>query len=409
MSFAFSWNAEEVRVSREALGGMPKTWKVAMQDRDDGCSLIEVGTDLRPGDIVHRQSFFGWNEKSARRVEEVDWETLAERKRGVVHWVGPGRARTRVRDLDQMGLQLEFHGARLLEWVHDQTEGESAVLLPADGGADQVPAEPLRILIEHLRSVGWIEVLPAPAGQHRVRLTPSGGTTVRRNRDARADRLARVKALRSAMVLWLAEREADGDPPASWEGFSRSLYSAYYGEQFTVDEVVAEAVYLAEKKMVNVAHDQSATGWSMPRLTAEGRDCAMNGGDVTEHGTQATGASITHVTNNITASGAHSPIAAGTTVNQTVNTGVAVEGLVKLAEFVQQVSGTLGLQPAQRDILNGHAAELLSAASAAVPDRTRLHRLADNVKQALLAVATSSTARDIAVTMAEDGIRALGH
>lgn len=368
--------------------------------------LVEVGTDVRPGDEIYTTGLFA-RRKDGRVVAEVGWDRQAHLKRGVITWAGPARIRANQKE-SEMAPNLQRQGMRLLDWLYDQHTVAPAFQdvnrfladsdLSEDGGL---------LLVEHLAGRGLIEHVATMGGNLEATLTAHGTDFVQQVRAERGDSVRRSRELQQRMLRWLHNLEHRGTPPADWSDLLTGEDGDFLGAPFTLAELERQAAYLVAKGLITSAHvDQMGDGVIKPALTAAGQDCVMDfGGNVSDYLNRQPGGStnitMTNSTGNI--------VVASENVQQNINAGIDTRKLLEFAGFVRQVLPTLELPADDQAELDADATELHQAAEDADPDRGRLQRLADAVISGLIKAAPSIVT-STAIAMGNDAVQALtGH
>ncbi|MFG1820593.1 hypothetical protein ACGFIF_43020 [Kribbella sp. NPDC049174] len=282
--------------------------------------------------------------------------------------------------------EIAEHATELLERLYDCAaagEGESETVaayldskgLGADYGFD---------LINLLDSNGYVEQ-SSGYGAAAGTITAHGKHAVQHLRAERADPKVRVSQLRTAMLSWLDDREAQRVETSSWEPFLE-FAATEEGGGHSERDVRHAAEYLHEHQLIKaVKVAEEIDGWLRPTLTVAGRTCLTDfGGDVAEYLNRGHATSVitdNSTTNNTWVSDNHGNLnVAGDHISQSItNSGLDVAQLLELAGGIDQFAPVLQL-PAdvEREIVAA-AHDLHAEASSASPDRGRLRQLVDKI------------------------------
>jgi len=303
-SVAFLCAAEEAQVSKAAVQRMqhffpgdaddgprlvrltqPASWTIWLAQVADGRALVQAGTQIGVGYEVFLPSPDRTGFRNTPEiVASIDRTTRAATQEWLITWVGSQTSAPADAPLVRAPLAPEWFAQPLLRWIHEMAgTGGTAVDLAGFAGHD-VPLDSVITLAGRLASDGLVTVVSS--GQTATAtLTAHGIAAAEQDAAIRADPRQRAQALRRGMITWLAERENTSDAPHNWVRFLRDPRSTFHGHFFTVHELAREAQYLAERGLIRgvTADDGADFGWTLPRLTAKGRDCNDDhGGDVTE-------------------------------------------------------------------------------------------------------------------------------
>jgi hypothetical protein len=306
-------------------------------------------------------------------------------------------------------LDLDYHGARLLEWLHGQPD-HNHLYSDVTGfiSEEGLPEECGRPLVEHLQDQGLVRTAIGLDGRPDSMITPKGIAHLHEIRAQRRDLALRAHTLRRQMLQWLYGEEQITDmAPPDWSGFLGSDEAHMLGEPFAMREVEQVASYLNNKNLITgPSTGEAETGVVRPMLTDDGHDCVLEfGGNVSDYlGRRNTGPVSTYIANNsgnVAVASAH--------FAQNVTTGLDASKLIELAAAVRQALPVLGLPPDQHSALEGHAEELHDAASSPQPDKGNLRRLVDAIMAGLNKAATP-VATAIATSLGNEAVRAItGH
>jgi hypothetical protein len=304
MSVAFICASEEARVSKAAVlrrrrffpdddDGGPRLvrltpticWTIWLAQLADGRALVQAGTQI---DIGHE--VFLPNPGAAgflavpKIVASIDRTTRAATKEWLITWDGTQASLPADAPLVQAQLAPEWFTQPLLRWIHETARTCDTTVDLAGFAEHDVLLGSVVTLADRLASDGLIIV--GSSGQTATAtLTVDGVTAAEQAAAARADPRQRTQALRQGMITWLADRENASDAPHDWTRFLRDPRSTFCGDFFTTHDLAREAQYLAEHGLIRglAARDGTDSGWTLPRLTAKGRDCNDDyGGNVAE-------------------------------------------------------------------------------------------------------------------------------
>lgn len=405
---AFWYYATPFRLVRRGPGERVHNCTIRVLTEGDH-GLVRVGTDVQPADELTADEVLFSRSGPARVVGDVDWDSRARDKLGVITWAGPARVRQRQQEA-ATELNLQFHGIRLLDWLADRAGGtqpgfEDVTLFVRDQG---LPTDSAQLLVEHLAGRGVIEPLRASGGRTEAMITALGIDAVQQVRAERTDVVRRTRELGQRMLTWLLQQEYLDTQPPDWAGFAASEHGRFHGDLFTLGEVERRAGYLSERGLITgLSIDQAAPGTLNPGLTAAGRDCVIDfGANVADYLNRAPNGPTNHITMN------HSTgqvVVGSENVRQTIRTGLDTRKLREFAEYVRQVAPTLGMTEDQVAAVQADATELCEATEATEPDHGRLRQLCDAVMRAITQAAPT-VVQTAAIALGNDAIHALtGH
>jgi hypothetical protein len=404
MSVQFAMWASLVWVVRRGPGERVREWQVRIIDEPDH-GLIEVGTDVMPGDEIYETDFFG-RRKHARVVADVDWDRQSHLKRGVITWAGFSRVHQSRKEA-HMEINLQRYGTLLLDWLYDKVDDKPRIEnLGAFYVDHSLPEGWGRLVVDNLTDRGLVQSLKGIGGRLNVKLTASGIDFVQKIRAERNDPVRRSRELQQRMLRWLYSQEYSDSPPLDWTAFLASEGEQFWSAPFTLTELEREAGYLVDSNFIIGAKiDQAGSGMIKPRLTASGRDCVMDfGGGVSNYLNRH---SSSGTTNNVTmTSSTGNIVVASENVVQNLKAGIDTRKLLEFAGFVHQVLPTLGLANHEQAGIASDATELYAAAEVVDPDRGRLKKLIEAVLGGL-AKAVPSVVTSTAIAMGNDAVRAL--
>lgn len=304
MSAAFICAAGDARVSNSAIlrrrslfpddtDGGPRlvrlsqktSWMIWLAQLADGRALVQADTQI---DIGYEVFLPGPGAASlpdvSKVVASIDRSTRAATKEWLISWEGTPPNATADAPLVHAQLAPEWFAQPLLRWIAE-TAGAPGTVVDLTGFADgDVPLSSVITLARCLAADGLVTV--GASGQTvTATMTTDGVTAAGHAADARTDPRQRSQALRRGMITWLADRENASSMPHDWKSFLLDPRSTFQGDFFTIGELAREAQYLAERGLIRAlaARDGTDSGWTLPRLTAKGRDCNDDhGGDVAE-------------------------------------------------------------------------------------------------------------------------------
>ncbi len=311
-----------------------------------------------------------------------------------------------------MDLDLEYHGTRLLEWLHEQSEYDRAYFEVVDfTTAEDLPEASGRALAEHLQAQGLVKAVLPVSGRPAAIISPGGIARLQEILGRRRDPACRARTLQQRMLQWLYRYEqavpVGGMAPPDWTGFLDSEGARFFGEQFSRAEVEQAASYLSGRNLITAfSIDQAGRGWFQPKLTDDGRDCVLEfSGSALDYLNRRHGGSVNtyigHNSGNIAVDSEN--------FAQNITTGLDKTKVLEFAAAVSQALPVLGLAHDQRFELQGYAVELQAAAGAAQPDRGKLRGLVDAIMTGLTKAATP-LATGLATGLGNDAIRAItGH
>jgi hypothetical protein len=290
--------------------------------------------------------------------------------------------------------------ARLLLWLDDREKQNP-------GGYINVTAFPEELRLEdedpailalQLDQHDLVQILRNMGPQHHVRLTDAGRVAVHELKDLQKDRAARIRHTIDALLRWLFDTASDQTPvdPAL---FLATPGSYFAGTEISGTDLHQALAYLAEHNLIEHIDTDPAT----VAITPQGTRCALAGGSVQDHVNQPR-PGTTYNTYLPNAKG----VIIGEQQNFTQNNtdGVDPTLFVQLAGYVGQVSPILGLSDEDRVELERVAQDLHDEATSGNPEPGRLRQFATQLKEKLLAGATTMAATQ-GIQMAEQALAAL--
>jgi hypothetical protein len=233
-------------------------------------------------------------------VASIDRTARAVTKEWLITWDGPQTTTPAGTPLVQVQLASEWFAQPLLHWIHEMAGPGYAAVNLAGFAQQDVLIESVVALADTLASDGLVAVVSSGKAATAT-LTALGVAAAEEAAAARADPRQRAEALRRGMITWLADRESATGTLPDWNRFLRDPRSTFYGYFFTTQEVAREAQYLAEHGLIRGYGNGDGTdfGWTLPSLTAKGRDCNdYHGGDVAESLNPGQPAKSTHISVN---------------------------------------------------------------------------------------------------------------
>lgn len=278
---------------------------------------------------------------------------------------------------------------RLLLWLAAAAKANPGQLIDprAFGEQEEIEQEIVDSLLTVLQDRGQVAVLPPEdaGGGASCEIAPEGRAEARRLRQARENKGARLKYAHTAIVHWLFENH--GGRTAELATFLTSSDSYFHGDALTGDELLTAVRYLADRGLL--AASTVETGL---RLTADGQDCAISGGTVSDYLARPSGSGDHYTING----GVQGAVIGGKhqNVTQTNTYGLnlaEVGQLVQVAALARQINPTLGLPEAEEAEILESAQALELEASNPAPDQGRLQRAANRFTAAL-GSATQATA-----------------
>ncbi|AWZ06351.1 hypothetical protein DRB96_19040 [Streptomyces sp. ICC1] len=269
---------------------------------------------------------------------------------------------------------LEAHAARLLMKVFRQADGDISQWTNLHTyQQEQAITQPrLRGVLEMSERHGTIEFEKTGAGL-RVRLTPTGAQRAEALLRASTSRAVRFDYTTSALVAAAMERYPNC--VLDLGQFLRLPLSHFEGEPLSLDEILACARYLAEKRLVTV---EPANGHpeALARLTSLGIECGLTDPVyVRKFMTDQPGFSIGTVYNY----GGNNQFGTG----NTMNIGADLKDLAEFAQKVLEAASTMDVAVAEREEIIGHAQELAAAAADPAPEAGLIRRTYEQLRSTL--------------------------
>lgn len=307
-----------------------------------------------------------------------------------------------------MQINIENESIRLLDWLYSQEDTTLLYDVSEYVKNEGFPEDSARLLVEHLRHQGLVTAAIAISGHADAMITSQGITHMQRIHSHREDPAAQARALQSAMLRWLFERERAAEITMEWSGLLSSDRAYLLGD-LSLDDVEHEAEYLSDKGLITGRDvEERPRGALWPKLTHAGRDCVMDfKGNVADYNTRGHRGSMTNHFN-VTGNTGNFMIASNNS-QQNVTTGIDTDTLIKFATAVRDSTSILQLPTGDDESeLYAQARELDELANSSNPSKGRMKQLVDALMTGLTKAA-SPIATSIATTLGNDALRALGH
>lgn len=176
--------------------------------------------------------------------------------------------------------RTQIRRAQLVSWIAEQP-GDLA--FSPEEFYDGLPDEENTLDTAHgdltaLESQGLIRLMPGMGGIEGQGIYQAGEArqVAEELRGQRADRSARRRACRDAMVAWLSSRDAVNTRNVQvTEGIlSEPRYGFWFGEAFTAEDVDDAAAYLKKEALADGAMVDESQGPVQIALTEDGAECA---------------------------------------------------------------------------------------------------------------------------------------
>lgn len=278
---------------------------------------------------------------------------------------------------------------RLLLWLDAAAEANPGQLIDPwpFGEQEEIEREIVDAILTVLDNRGLVSFpLPDYARDGAsCRVDPEGRAEARQLRQARENKGARLQYAHTAIVHWLFKNYGGHRVDLDW--FLMSSDSFFHGDALTSDEFITAVQYLTDRKLLATSSDKQGF-----RLTADGQDCAISGGTVSDYLARPAGSGDTYNINNSQGGvigGKHQ------NVTQTNNYGLnlaEVGQLAQVAALARQIHPTLELPEAEATEVLESAQALELEASNPAPDQGRLRRATDRFTSALGSATQASTA-----------------
>jgi hypothetical protein len=316
---------------------------------------------------------------------------------------------------------------RLLMWLDDRTRRGCSHCVDIGGFArdegEALDEEDVLFPAFELERRGLIVVARSLGGASYAHLSGAGEAAVHRMKALREDRTARLIHTLNAFLHWLLDT-AGAQAPTGPDRFLAAPASCFAGGRVTASDLDTALTHLTRHHLVDRADTVPAT----VALTPRGTRCALSGRTVQDciglpdtapvHNTflpDARGVVIGEQ-GRVTGSGAPdtgtapafapaaTPAAPGTGPGSGTAPDVTLFG--RLAGYVGQVSGTLGLPGPDSAHLREAAGRLQAEAASAHPEPRRLRRYTSEVEEKLRR-ADATVAAAAGVDMAEHALSTL--
>lgn len=290
----------------------------------------------------------------------------------------------------------------LLEWIYEHSGGNplGEVDLRDFACEHDLTEDQAWGLLRYSKGKGAVDDRHSTMGRPAANLTPYGTEVMEERRRHRASPVARSRAARRGLLVWLWTQKDQGVNYPVVAKVLEAPESVFEGARLTTDDIDRAAAYLQEKGLIRGIGVDESRGPIRAEITAEGQDCVEHfDGDAGAYGRRNSGATYN----------TYLPNAQGVIVGEQQNftqnntAGVDPRAFIQLAGYVGQVSATLGLPEEERLELERVAQGLHDEATSQSPERGRLRELASQVKDKLLSAVTTMAAR-VGVQMAEQAL-----
>lgn len=281
--------------------------------------------------------------------------------------------------------QCQLH---VLDWLYDRTGGradEAVAVDPADiaapaGCSRPVPLQDTFGQLYRDRLVWYVLPHDGPSNiRYRAMLTETGVQVMRQIRQRRGDPAARRVAARDAILRWAYERAAAGEQPAA-SCFVLSRYARFLstcGDMFSYTEITSAVDWLARNGYLHAA---PAGGDTVVAVTGKGEHTVENNRSTRDEPPAQPAATSITITGSRNVNVAASSPGASQVITDTV-TEETRQLLTDLADYLQQHATQL-VVPADSPRRTAQiVVDLRSAAAEPVPDRGRIRKVLDTVRQ----------------------------
>lgn len=311
----------------------------------------------------------------------------------------------------------------VLDWLYERTRGHEdqyvavnaeRLISPFSFLRRQEAIEKLRLVIDrlardrllrytHLRNA-QVQELPSQLG-----LTRTGVETVESLRRRREDPALRMTALRDALLRWAYEAKTRGESEIATMNFGLSDYGRFLNagvDRFRIHEVEAASSWLERHGFV--ALNRGASGKTMTlALTQLGEQQVESGLSASEKEMTTGNINVTHVTNSPGVVISNQSPYASQTVTVTIS-GEGQQAVRKVAGYLEQAAGLLGVPAKELERIPTLVAELRSAAVEPKAEPHRLRALLDTVRQLALSAAADGPLAHGLDALVQQALRALG-
>jgi hypothetical protein len=304
-----------------------------------------------------------------------------------------------------MTARFAFVYDALLEWVYEHGDNPLGIaeVIPfaAVHGITDLPE--VFALLRYAKDKGTVDDEYSSMDWPMATLTAHGVEVVEERLRRRSSRVERSKAARCGLLNWLWRQKDDGVDLPVVKAVLEAQESLFEGARLTAEDMDTAAEYLNEKGFITGVRVDQCRGPVRAEITAKGMDCVEHfGGDTSAHERRSAGNTYN----------TYLPDAQGVIIGEQQNftqnntAGFDPSEFVKLAGFVGQISGTLGISEPERVELERVANALHEEATSPSPERGKLRELADRLKVQLLAAGTTMAA-NVGIEMVEKAIRSL--
>lgn len=272
-----------------------------------------------------------------------------------------------------------------LEFLYEAGAGTQPVDDASPPGMDRERAQALANAAE---AAGYVRVIPERWSMAEIvpplRLEGAGVALVEQVRAARTSRVERNHACRTALMVWMYDRNA---PALDTRELCGSDWT-FYGDAFTPEEVHDAAKYLDGMSLIS-GTVQAGPAHVLAGLTSSGTACVEeHGGDVRAYQQAMRSSGPTNIQN--VYGGISGQNAQGSHIQQTQHSGIDAAELGAIFTAMREVIATLP-PTGERDDLELAVSDLERDATTTQPDATRVQSRLGALRRLLGRAADSAT------------------
>lgn len=300
----------------------------------------------------------------------------------------------------------------LLDWIYDaadQKPGQTVSLTDLFHGQEKRDKDVTAADLREAESAGHLRLFEALGyGGWSCHLRSAGARFVEEVRHQRGDLMRRRMAARDALLHWLYECHASGNPRPVASDISKTGYGSFFGLAFNEQELNDAALWLLDFGFIN---GSKAWGPGVPRpaITPLGQQVAESGRSVNDESSSTVAADAPGAVNITISDSQNVNLAAnssGATQSMTLNIDNRKQ-IVAVADALEQSLPLLGLDEAEASEAKVVARGLRQIIAEPEPDRGRIKQLLDKASSVAIAGAGSAIGAGIAA-LAQQAMQGLG-
>jgi hypothetical protein len=300
----------------------------------------------------------------------------------------------------------------LLDWIYDasdQKPGQMVSLMDLFNGQEKPGKDVTAADLREAESEGHLTLHEALGyGGWSCHLTSAGAGFVEEIRHQRGDLTRRRMAARDALLHWLYDCNASGNPRPVTSDISKTAYGTYLGLDFNEQELIDAAVWLLDFGFIK-GFTSWGSGVPRPAITPLGQSVAESGRSVNEEASSTVAADAPGAVNITISDSSNVNLAAsspGATQSMTV-TADNRNQIVVVADALEQSLPLLGLNEGAASEAKVVVRDLRQMSAEPEPDRGRIKQLLDRASSVAIAGTGSAIGAGIAA-LAQQALTGLG-